>query len=320
MHLQEAVNQFLAGYFSTHARSPRTIAAYSSDLDQFAAHVEPVRPLHSIGPVDAESWASDLKSLGLAPASIRRKLAVLKVFFNYWVRRGELERSPLWLVRFDIGKVKPLTRTLTVREMSSLLHQARARAEPIPQRLLPEIDKRFLALRNWAIVELLFATGIRVGEATSILLGDLILDQRTILIRGKGGRQRLALLTEKTSYRAITAYHRQRVAQSASTEALFLNRRRNPLSTQGVAGMLSALCRETGITRRVTPHMLRHTAATFLLHNGADLRIVQEFLGHASITTTQRYTHVSPSHLKAALLRFHPRTGLCAWKKSEANP
>jgi len=310
MLLRKAVDLFLNGYFSTHERSPRTITAYTSDLRQFLKQTPTSQRFETIKPEDMESWAQKLKQQGLAPASIRRKLAVLKIFFNYWVRRRVLDRSPLWLLRFDIGKIKPLTRTLTPREMGLLLRQARAEVGPLPKRPLDELNGKFLALRNWAIVELLLATGIRVGEATSLLLEDLTLDQRTLLIRGKGGRQRLALLTEDKSFEAISLYHQQRLTLSTSTTVFLLNRRNGPLSPQGVAAVLQGLSRSAGIERHVTPHMLRHTAATFLLHNGADLRIVQEFLGHASITTTQRYTHVSRSHLQAALRRSHPRMGL----------
>ena len=310
MRLRKAVDLFLDGYFSTHERSPRTIAAYTGDLKQFVASLPATQRLESLKPEDMEAWAQRLKSEGLAPASIRRKLAVLKILFNHWVRRGALDRSPLWLVRFDIGKIKPLTRTLTPREMGLLLRQARAEAGTLPRKPLAELNGKFLAIRNWAIIELLFATGIRVGEATALLLDDLTLDQRTLLIRGKGGRQRLALLVEDTSYQAVSLYHQQRLALPAPTGAFLLNRRHRPLSSQGVATLLRDLTRAAGIQRHITPHMLRHTAATFLLHNGADLRIVQEFLGHASITTTQRYTHVSRGHLQAALQRCHPRLGL----------
>ncbi len=310
MLLRQAADLFLAGYFSTHERSPRTITAYASDLRQFVHSRSFSQALESLTPEDMEAWALKLKTLGLAPASIRRKLAVTKIFFNYWVRRGTLDRSPLWLIRVDIGKIRPLTRTLTPREMGLLLRQARSEVGRIPRRPLKKLNGKFLALRNWAIVELLLATGIRVGEATALQLEDLTLDQRSMLIRGKGGRQRLAFLAEETSLRAVSCYHTQRLAIETATTALLLNRRSSPLTSQGVATAIQHLSRSAGIQRHVTPHMLRHTAATFLLHNGADLRIVQEFLGHASITTTQRYTHVSRAHLQATLLRCHPRLGL----------
>jgi site-specific recombinase XerD len=310
MLLRKATNLFLDGYFATRDRSPKTVAAYAGDLEQFRRSRPAGQRLESLSSEDMEAWAHRLKSEQLAPASIRRKLAVLKIFFNYWVRKRTLDRSPFWLLQFDIGKIKPLTRTLTPDEMRRLLRQARREVGSLPRKALEPLDDKLVAVRNWAIVELLFATGIRVGEATALLLQDMALDQRTILIRGKGGRQRLALLTEDTSFKAIAHYHRHRVALSAPTASFLLNRRLGPLTTQGVSTALRNLAKAAGIQRRITPHMLRHTSATFLLQNGADLRIVQEFLGHASITTTQRYTHVSRTHLRAALQRCHPRQGL----------
>ena len=312
MHLRKAATAFLDGYFSTHERSPRTIAAYSTDLRQFVESRPASQSIRAVQPEHLEVWARGMKRSGLAPASIRRKLAVLRIFFSYWVRRGLLDRSPLWLVRVDIGKIRPLTRTLTPREMGLLLQRARKEVGRLPRRMLGEPNAKFLALRNWAIVELLLATGIRVGEATSLRLADLTLDNETILIRGKGGRQRLALLTEAQSRDALIRYHDQRRGISAPNAALLLNRRLAPLTSQGVSSAIQRLSRAAGIERHVTPHMLRHTAATFLLQNGADLRVVQEFLGHASITTTQRYTHVSRAHLQATLQRCHPRHGLKA--------
>lgn len=310
MLLQKAIDQFLDGYFSTCERRPNTVAAYRGDLGQFRRPLPRRQALESITPEAMEAWAQQLRKEGLAPASIRRKLAVLKIFFNYWVRKRVLDRSPLWLLRFDIGKIKPLTRTLTVDEARRLLRQAKREVGRPPKRPYGDVDGRFLALRNWALVELLLATGLRVGEATTLLLQDLILDQRTILVRGKGGRQRLALLTENTSFQAIAHYYHHRLAVQSVTESLFLNRRRGQLSAQGISTVLRELARAGGIQRRITPHMLRHTSATLLLQNGADLRIVQEFLGHASITTTQRYTHVTRTHLVATLRRCHPRLAL----------
>lgn len=310
MLLRKATDLFLDGYFATRERSGKTVAAYASDLAQFTQSRSAKQKLESLRPEDMEAWAQNLKERGLAPASIRRKLAVLKIFFNYWARRRVLDRSPFWLLRFDIGKTKPLTRTLSPEEMRRLLRQARREVGNLPRKPIEDLNGKFLAVRNWAIIELLFATGIRVGEATGLHVQDLALDQRTILIRGKGGRQRLALLTEETSFKAIAHYHRHRLALPATTSSFLLNRRLRPLSSQGVAAILKDLTKTAGIQRHITPHMLRHTSATFLLQNGADLRIVQEFLGHASITTTQRYTHVTRTHLRATLERCHPRLGL----------
>lgn len=282
------------------------MAAYGADLRQFQRGQPARRHLDAVTPEVAEDWALELKRRELAPASIRRKFAVLRVFFNYWVRKGELDRSPLWNLRLDFGRQRNLTRTLSPEEMGRLLEQARADLGELLAEPTGFVDKSFLALRNWAILELLFTTGMRVGEAAALRLGDLMLDQRAILVRGKGGRQRLAFLAEDHSYQVIHTYHRHRRSVATTTDAFLLNTFHRPLSTQGIAAMLRQKAQAAGIDRHLTPHMIRHTAATFLLQNGADLRIVQEFLGHTSITTTQRYTHVTKSHLQAALRRCHP--------------
>lgn len=310
MLLCKAIELFIDGYFATCQRSQKTISAYRGDLEQFR-QLRPQREvLGAVTPEALEGLAQHFKQAGLAPASIRRKLAVIRIFFNYWTRKRVLDRSPLWLLRFDVGKVTPLTRTLTRDEARKLLQQARGRVGELPRRPRGCLDSQFLALRNWALVELLLATGLRVSEATSLLLRNITLDERTILVRGKGGRERLAMLTEEISFEAVAQYHCHRLRIPAATEALFLNRRQGPLSPQGVSSALVELCGASGIERRVTPHMLRHTAATLLLQNGADLRLVQEFLGHASVTTTQRYTHITRAHLVATLKRCHPRLAL----------
>jgi site-specific recombinase XerD len=306
MLLRRATELFLAGYFATCERSPRTIAAYTGDLTQFHQGHPPRKQLESLTPEDLEAWAQRLKSEGLAPASIRRKFAVLKIFLNYWVRKRLLDRSPLWLLRLDFGTSRPLTRTLTPGEMRSLLERARKDLGRLPARPLTRVDERFRALRDLAVLELLFATGMRVGEATALRLPDLRLEERSIVIPGKGRRQRLAFLTEEVSFRVIQSYTATRRSIAADHPHLLLNNALRPLSAQGISAMLRQKASAAGISRHLTPHMIRHTAATFMLQNGADLRIVQEFLGHASVATTQRYTHVTKSHFMSALRRSHP--------------
>lgn len=312
MLLARAIRTFLVGYFATCERSTKTVAAYTSDLRQFRRTQPAQRHLHAIQPDDIEAWAQALKHRGLAPASLKRKMAVLKIFFNYWVRKGSLDRSPAWLLRLDLGKSRPLTRTLARDELFRLLKAAKAQAAQDPEPKSGDLGAPFLALRNWCLLELLFATGMRVGEATSLLLTDVRLEEGTVLVRGKGGRQRLAFLTEATSCSAVATYLQGRRRVATNEPALFLTSRGLPLTSRGVALVLRKLASEAGISRHITPHMLRHTSATLLLQNGADLRIVQEFLGHSSITTTQRYTHVSQTHLLQALRSFHPRLHLSA--------
>ncbi len=305
MLIRKAVPLFISGYFSTRHRSAKTVTAYSADLKQFATALPKTITLANIGPETIERWASDLMSAGYAPTSIRRKLASVTAFFNYWVRRRELERSPLWQLRLDLGGKRPLTRVLSREEIDSLIAEARAADTGLCTQVGGRMGRAFLALRDYALVELMFATGMRVGEVAQLTAEDLLEDKRSVVVKGKGERHRLAFLIDDRSRDVLLRYTQAREGL-ASCRALFLNVFGCPLSPRGIARVIANLARRAGITRRVTPHMLRHTIATLLLSNGADIRIVQEFLGHSSISTTQRYTHVSKEHLVARLKLTHP--------------
>lgn len=312
MRLSEAVAEFHRGYFSTHRRSPRTQKAYAIDLEQFHAWLGDDRLLAALTPDDLERWAAELKRRDYASSSIRRKFATLRVFLSYWVRKGVLERSPLWMIRLDLAPQRTLTRVLTVDEMRRLLEAAHRHTEPVPRgttspRTRPDpSDKAFLAIRNVALIEVLFATGIRVGELVALRLCDYRDTESSLLIQGKGSRQRLAFLPDRRSRRVFRRYESLRRRLPCPHQKLFVNTRGGELSAQGVAAVLARLATEAGLTRRITPHMLRHTVATFLLRNGANLRVVQEFLGHSSITTTERYTQVCREDLESALRDHHP--------------
>ena len=275
-------------------------------LEQFRQFLGGRPRLEKISPDHLERWAAELKAAEYASASIRRKFASLKVFFNYWTRRGLLDRSPAWKIRLDLAPQRVLTRVLTVQETKSLLRQAKRALGRFPRKLSTTTDSTFLALRNLAIVELLFATGIRIGELVGLRLSDFRPDDRVLTINGKGSRQRLAVLPDSKSFRAVSTYFNHRLGISTSCNSFFLNSLQQSLSAQGAANIVSSLADEAGITHRVTPHMLRHTVATLLLRNGADIRVVQEFLGHSTISTTQRYTHVSKDHMTSELQKHHP--------------
>jgi site-specific recombinase XerD len=171
-------------------------------------------------------------------------------------------------------------------------------------------EKGFLRQRNRVIIEMLFATGIRVGELAALNVADIRSNEGTFRIVGKGSRERMAFVVDQAALTAIRGYLDSRSEIDSSNPALFLNARGERLSTQGVANMIRQVSSEKGITRHITPHMFRHTIATLLLRNGTDIRLVQEFLGHSSITTTQRYTHISKDHLVAELRQRHPSVDL----------
>lgn len=306
MLLRTAVRRFEEGYFSTCERSEKTRAAYLCDLGQFCEFYGPRRKLAAVGCEAIEGWARHLKAAGYEPASMKRKMASLRVFLLYWVRRGLLEQSPFWRVRLSLGRSRKLPRCLTEAETRALLGKAEEASDGVVPSEINSPSRPYQALRNFALVDLLFVTGLRVGEAVSVDLDDLQMRERTLRVRGKGGRMRLAFLTEARSLAIQTAHLEARSALLVATPALFVNRLGGRLSTQGVANAVSKLGKTASLRRRVTPHMLRHTVATLLLKNGVDLRIVQEFLGHSSITTTERYTYVDKKQLVGALRKGHP--------------
>jgi site-specific recombinase XerD len=309
MRLKRAIEQFLSGYFATRDRSENTEKAYACDLEQFGRFAGAGRRMEFLDPDLIEAWAAELKNREYASSSIQRKLVSLRVFCHYWLRKGLLDESPFWRVKLSFGKVPQLPRTLAEDEIRKLLEEARRGYEELAAGKVSEngqIGPPFLAHRNYAFLDLLFATGIRVGEAAALTLDSFFDDGATVKVHGKGRRPRLAFLVDPRSVNLQATYRDARQAIPAGTRVLFLNAFGTPLSTQGMTNVLTKLRHRAEVNRHVTPHMIRHTVATLLLRNGADIRVVQEFLGHASIATTQRYTHISKQHLLAVLATAHP--------------
>jgi integrase/recombinase XerD len=319
MQLDQAITEFFSGYFSTHDRSKKTEVAYKSDLEQLAAYAPKECSLSSLDARLIENWAADLRTKSYAPASMRRKMVVLKVFCSYWVRKGVLSESPFWRVKLSFGRIVHLPRALTESEMRDLLAQAlqshctaevpRKGSALAKDKLLTASMRSYRSLRNLALVDLLFATGMRVGEVSATNLRDFAVAESVFKVRGKGGRDRLAFVVDEQTVRIQREHIEARLRLTSESAALFLNASGERLSTQGIANIIAQFRKDAGIERHITPHMLRHTVATMLLRNGVDIRIVQEFLGHASIATTQRYTHVTKDHLIRVLREHHPSLG-----------
>lgn len=320
MQLSQACGKFVSGYFSTNERTKKTRAAYVSDLAQFQAFAGAEVLLKSLSGSLIERWCAHLRQQEYSPTSIRRKMVVLRVFCSYWVRKGFLKESPFWRVKLSYGRVEQLPRALSARDMRKLLSQARrshSSARPAvdgekTSRLgsLSASSPDYRSLRNLALIDLLFATGMRVGEVSSLDVQDYFTRESVFRVKGKGGRDRLAVVVDDESVRVQRKYLEARAGMATRSSALFLNSSGTRLTTQGIANVVAQLREKAGIERHVTPHMLRHTVATLLLRNGADIRIVQEFLGHASIVTTQRYTHVTKEHMVGVLRKRHPSLGM----------
>lgn len=243
-------------------------------------------------------------------------MVVLKVFCSYWVRKGALSESPFWRVKLSFGRITQLPRALSETEMRGLLAQAKQTesAFRIPRKgavvskgkSSNRSTRQYRALRNLALVDLLFATGLRVGEVSALNLVDFAVSDSCFRVKGKGGRDRLAFVVDEQTLRIQREHVDLRSSIASESPALFVNASGARLSTQGIANIISQFRKDAGIERHITPHMLRHTVATLLLRNGVDIRVVQEFLGHASIATTQRYTHITKDHLIEVLRQRHP--------------
>lgn len=262
--------------------------------------------IDSITAENLEQWALDMRARNYRSTSIRRKFATVRVFFKYWVRKGGIGASPMWRIRLDIGRERVLPRCLSATDAKQLIEAAWIRIERSCESPSGPGDRRLLECRNLAAIEILFATGMRIGELVSLNIADWRDEDASFVVQGKGRRQRLAFLPDDRSLKAVRMYYSWRLVIGRGEEALFLNAAGRRISTQGLSKVVTHTAEVARISTRVTPHMLRHTVATLLLRFGADIRVVQEVLGHASIATTQRYTHMSKEHMVSTLRARHP--------------
>jgi integrase/recombinase XerC len=284
--------------FLLHARSGRgfsehTVRAYATDLVALVGFLEG-REIAEPGAVsrqDLRAFLARERSRGLSRATMARKLASVRAFFRWMERAGRIERNPAATLRTP-RRERKLPRVLSREEVDRLLEA-------------PDGDG-ILELRNRAILETLYSAGVRVGELTRLVVDDLDLRGGVIRVRGKGKKERLALLGSHAA-RALRAYLEARRREGLGGRALFLNCHGTPLSSRSVRRVLDRCLLRAGLGGRATPHTLRHSFATHMLDAGADLRSVQELLGHENLGTTQIYTHVTTEKLKEIYDRAHPR-------------
>jgi integrase/recombinase XerD len=276
--------------------SPRTDEAYGRDVSRFAVYA---RVKGAATPVDVTArmlreYVYHLKDLGLAPASIRRNVSGVRTYFKFLVGEGHVVRDPS--DRLETPKRwRTLPDVLTVEEASRLL-------------AAPTLDEP-LAFRDRAMLELAYGAGLRVSEWITLAVRDVLFDDALIRVFGKGSKERLVPIG-RSAIGAVAIYLRElrpKLENGQGKGILFLNARGKPLSRMGAWKILQRHVKAAGLTKRVTPHTLRHSFATHLLENGADLRAVQEMLGHADISTTQIYTHVDREYLRTVHKQFHPR-------------
>ena len=289
---------FLQHMEAVKGASVHTVKAYAEDLSQLIefAETQGITDVHAVDSTLLRSFLAYLQSLGLARASRARKTATLRSFFSYLARQSLLPRSPAVGLR-SVKIERRLPKYLRSDEMEALL------AAPAAETAL--------GLRDRALLETLYATGMRAGELVALCLSDVDYDEGVIRVIGKGNKERMTLLGRQAVF-ALQRYVRKgrpELLLNAEKDdgALFVNRYGGRLSDRGVRKLFDRYCDAASTHLKITPHVLRHTFATHLLSNGADLRLIQELLGHASLATTQMYTHVSTERLQEVYAQAHPR-------------
>ncbi|MBV9851190.1 MAG: tyrosine recombinase [Armatimonadetes bacterium] len=296
--MKDAVDAFLADLAAERGLSPHTLAAYRSDLTQFAAALagRGIRRPADISPDDAIRFLAALRGQGLASATLTRKATVLRLFAGFLCREGVCARD--FTATLDMGRPRAprLPTTLSIAEMQRLM--------AAPSMATPE------GRRDRAMLEMMYSSGLRVSELVALQTAQV--DPRARLVRpiGKGNKERQIPLGE-AARAALAAY--LETARPAlmrgkpASPALFVTDHGGPLTRQHFFLLVRTYAQEARIARNVTPHTLRHSFATHLLEGGADLRAIQEMLGHASVETTQRYTRVELARLRAVYDKTHPR-------------
>ena len=288
--IEAAVEDYLSSLAAERGLSRHTVDAYRRDLTQYQQFLEGQRATSNT----TERFVEELSGTGLAPASIARKLAAVRGLHRFMVAEDIASEDPT--VSVDTPKIPSrLPKSLDVEEVFALCEA-------------PDLTTT-LGRRDRALLEVMYATACRVTEAVDLDLSDVDLEEREALVTGKGDRQRLVPLGG-ASVAALRSWLPDRLRLRRSDQhALFLNVRGGRLSRQGVWKITRKQAQRAGLAAgSVSPHVLRHSAATHMVEGGADLRVVQEILGHASISTTQVYTRVSPRHLREVYVESHPRS------------
>jgi integrase/recombinase XerD len=276
--------------------SPRTNEAYGRDLARFASFAlsKGARAPTDVSARGLREYVYHLKDLGLAPASIRRNVSAVRTYFRFLLGVGHVTRDPS--ERLDTPKRwRTLPEVMSVEEIGRLL-------------AAPTLDDP-LAFRDRAMLELAYGAGLRVSEWISLAVRDVLFEEQLVRVFGKGSKERVVPIG-RSAIGAVAVYLRElrpRLERGGGKGVLFLNARGTPMTRMGAWTILRKYVERAGIAKRVSPHTLRHSFATHLLEGGADLRAVQEMLGHADISTTEIYTHVDREYLRGVHRQYHPR-------------
>ncbi len=294
--LKDSLSSFLEFLSAEQNASPNTIAAYKRDVEEFLRFMDDRDKKGLPGPKDVRNWLANLNKKGLKRTSISRKLSSLRAFFKFLFRMGQVASNPAEPVSFPI-RSRPLPHNLSTAQISAMLDNIQPTG--------------FKATRDKAILELLYSTGMRVSELTGLDIDRIDLSAEIVKVRGKGRKERI-IPFGSLAKQAVENYLPERSSllkrlNCTSEQAVFVNKNGSRLSQRTVQRMVSSVAFSAGVYSEVTPHVFRHSMATHLLEAGADLRSIQELLGHASVATTQKYTHLDMKSLREVFDKAHPR-------------
>jgi integrase/recombinase XerD len=294
MPLRTAIDDFLHFCAVERQLSHHTLQAYTSDLADFRKWLSSSVLLSEISGATLKNYLENMVGeRKLALATVRRRFACLRAFFRRLTDLGCVS-DPFAGWRLRLPRRKRLPRALSRTETSSLLSSLRG--DGSRSHFIPDPTLR-------TAVRLMISTGLRVGELCKLRIEDVISDGAALRVQGKGSRDRIAYVVDEDLHHELQQLAHNRKRAAAPSDALFVNRYALPMKPQSIRSKLRRYAIEAGLSRRVTPHMLRHTAATLLVETGVDIRFVQRLLGHSSIATTEIYTHVSDEALRATLER-----------------
>jgi integrase/recombinase XerD len=303
MKNEDLVKKFINATKSEKNLAARTLKAYTSDLNAFVKFAG-IRRMIDFEIDKIREYINWLEEKGLCDSSIRRHLATVKLLYNFLEEEGIIEYSPARELKRRYKVALRLPRIMSHDEIKRLLSVLYISIINIR---LKSGFKYFKTVRDCAIIEMLFSTGMRIDEVTKLDIDHLNLGRRAVLIMGKGRKERLLYISSDEVMLSIEEYLNLRESYHPETNALFLNRYHRRLSVHSIGKIFNEYCRKAQINRKITPHCLRHTMATMLIENGADVRSVQEILGHSSISTTEIYLSISKQRKMEVLSKFHER-------------
>lgn len=286
--MKEHIDRFIRYLDLQKGASAHTLRAYRKDLEDFSDYVK--KRAEDVEMIDVRAFVARQIKDGRNKSTAGRRLAAVRSFLKYLHREGYIRENPAKLVNTPKAQ-RPLPQFLSVDDVFLLVQQPKSIG--------------FLQTRDRAILELLYSSGLRVSEIAGLNMEDVNTREGLVKVKGKGKKERILPVGSK-AVDAIKSYLVEKILLKRKDKALFLNNRGRPLSDRGVRRIVVKYAKMIGIGGRIGPHTLRHTFASHLLQAGADLRVIQELLGHASLSTTQKYTHLDITHLMDIYDKAHP--------------